>query len=209
MEPKQDHKLFNTASLLIAAIAGVAAFLPFSANTSAWNAVTLRVPGDQGNWWHLIAGAPFFLAFPMVWLAVRAILSLAPSIGEQRAFWSMAAISVSGTLLVEMPVILRMGNLAQMGFRRQLTLVAPGLCILILCAAILVFRYKMISPTRTILLALSAAYLTNATFCLEMYAPYSPQSGWYVTMAIVWLIALQIFWILFESHRATPHLPSQ
>jgi len=81
---RQASRWFDVASLLIAIVAGVAVFLPFSADTSAWDAVTLRVPGDQGNWWHFIAAAPFFLAFIMIWLSVRSLLSISPATAERR-----------------------------------------------------------------------------------------------------------------------------
>jgi hypothetical protein len=200
---QQPSKWLSAVSLSIAMVAAVAAFLPFAVDTSAWNAVTLRVPGDQGNWWHFLAGAPFFLAFAMIWLSLRSMLSFTPSRTERRILWGMVAFSVCGTLLVEMPVLLRLGNLAQMGLRRQLTLLVPGLGILALCLRILVSRRRWIPSSSGILLGLCAAYLTNATFCLGMYAPYRPQSGWYITMAIIWLTALQVLWIAFDSYRTS------
>ena len=192
---------FDVATLLVAICACIAAFLPFSAGTSAWSAVTLRVPGDQGNWWHFIAGAPFFLAFIMVWLSARSLLSFAPSAVERRIFWGLAGASVCGTLLVEGPVLFRMGNFAQMGLYRQMQLVVPGLCALALCTAILVSQRSRITSADAILVGLCAAYLTHAAFCLGMYAPYAPQSGWYVTMALVWLLALLVLWVFFHAYR--------
>ena len=199
---QQASRWFSAASLLLASAAAVAAFLPFSANTSAWNAVTLRVPGDQGNWWHFIAGAPFFLAFVMAWLSMRSLRSLTLSTTQRRILWGLTAISLVGTLLVEVPVLFRMGNLAQMGLRRQLTLVLPGLAVLAICTTVLVSRRKTIAAANAILLGLCAAYLANAAFCLAMYAPYAPQSGWYATMALIWLFALQVLWIFIDSFLA-------
>ena len=66
---------FNAVALLISAAAGVTAFLPVALYTSPWDAVRLRVPGNQGNWWHALIGAPYFLAFPMIWLRLRALFS--------------------------------------------------------------------------------------------------------------------------------------
>ena len=198
-------KPFSLTCLLVAAVAGVAAFLPFSVNTSAWSAVTLRVPGDQGNWWHFLAGAPFFLMFPMMWLLVRSLLSLKATAVERRILWGLASISVCGTLLVEVPVIFRMGNLVQMGLRRQLELVVPSVGLLVLCAAVLISRRKMLNADSATLVGLCAAYLANAAFCLGMYAPYAPQSGWYTTMVLIWLIALQVLWIFMASfHNVVP-----
>ena len=71
IEENRAPAWFNVAALLVSLMAGAAAFLPLAVNTSPWDAVTLRVPGDQGNWWHLLVGAPFFLAFPIIWLRLR------------------------------------------------------------------------------------------------------------------------------------------
>jgi len=99
-----------------------------------------------------------------------------------------------------------MGNLAQMGLQRQLTLVVPSLAALALCGAILFVRRKRMLGANAILLGLCAAYLSNAAFCLGMYAPYAPQSGWYVTMAVVWLFALLVLWIFIASYRTPPSI---
>jgi len=76
---------FDAIALLIWLLAGVVVFLPFAFDTSAWDAVTLRVQGNQGNWWHFLAGAPFFLAFPMIWLRLRSLFSsqLSTAIGRR------------------------------------------------------------------------------------------------------------------------------
>ena len=63
----------NAFALLIWLAAGIVAFIPFAFDTSPWDAVTFRVPGNQGNWWHFLAGAPFFLAYPMIWLRLRSL----------------------------------------------------------------------------------------------------------------------------------------
>jgi hypothetical protein len=52
-------------ALLVWLFAGAAMFLPFASDTSPWDAMTLRVPGNQGNWWHFLVGLPFLLAIPM------------------------------------------------------------------------------------------------------------------------------------------------
>jgi hypothetical protein len=65
----------NVIRLLMWLTAGVVAFIPFAFDTSPWNAVTLHDPGNQGNWWHLLAGVPFFLAYPAIWLRPRTPVS--------------------------------------------------------------------------------------------------------------------------------------
>src|SRR5580698_5640919 len=71
----------NAIALLVSLLAGIVVFLPFALDTSPLNAVMLRVPGNQGNWWHVLVGAPFFLAFPMIWLRLRGFYSLHPGNG--------------------------------------------------------------------------------------------------------------------------------
>jgi len=66
---------FNSVALLISVTAAVTAFLPIALDTPPWDAVRLKVPGNQGNWWHVLIGAPFFLAFPMIWLRLRSLFS--------------------------------------------------------------------------------------------------------------------------------------
>ena len=66
---------FNAVALLISVTAVVNAFLPIALYTSPWDAVRFRVPGNEGNWWHLLIGAPYFLAFPMLWLSLRSLFS--------------------------------------------------------------------------------------------------------------------------------------
>ena len=101
-EERRAPAWFNVIGLLVSAAAGVVAFLPFAFDTSPWDAVTLRVPGNQGNWWHALVGAPFFLAFPMIWLRLRALFSerLSTSTGR-RLLWIAAGLSIVGTMAVE------------------------------------------------------------------------------------------------------------
>jgi hypothetical protein len=60
--------LASAVALLIWLRAGAVTFLPFASDTSRWDTLTLRVPGNQGNWWHFLAAAPFFLALLAIWL---------------------------------------------------------------------------------------------------------------------------------------------
>jgi hypothetical protein len=186
-------------ALLLWLVAGVVPFLPFAYDTSAWDAVTLRVPGNQGNWWHLLAGAPFFLAYPMIWLRLRAFLSTRPltQIGR-RVVWIAAGASILGTLLVESPFLLHLAGTR--GWPR-LTILSVGLGVMVASGALLFLRRRHISPTRACLAGLDTAYLANAALCLVVYAgvPGSiwSRSGWYVTIVIVWPMLIEILWIGF------------
>ncbi len=86
LEEERAPIWFNAAALLVSVVAAITAFLPIALYTSPWDAVRLRVPGDQGNWWHLLVGAPYFLAFPMIWLYVRALFSRGLSLRSDDAW---------------------------------------------------------------------------------------------------------------------------
>lgn len=195
----------NAALLLVWLAAGVVPFLPFAYSTSAWNAVTLNVPGNQGNWWHFLVGAPFFLAAPMIWLRVRALFGASPSsAGGRRVLWVLAGLSAMGTLLVEAPFMLHLAGTR--GWPRLSMLIA-GMGIVAASAAILGMRHRNLSPTLACLLALNAAYLANAALCLIVYAGapggFATRSGWTVAMALVWPMAAELVWLWAEALTGT------
>jgi hypothetical protein len=201
LEESRAPAWFNVVALLVSLTAGAAAFLPFAVNTSAWDAVTLRVPGDQGNWWHLLVGAPFFLAFPMIWLRLRPLVSkhFSTSVGR-RLIWAAVAVSICGTILVEAPVLLRLGNLSHMRTGRWLSMVGPTFGVMIACAALLILRRRQIAATRACIVGLNAAYLANAAICLVLYAPMR-NSGWFVIMVVASFMTLELMWIFIQSLR--------
>jgi hypothetical protein len=75
IEDQRAPVLFDAVGLMVSLLAMAIVFLPFAFDTSPLDAVTLRVPGNQGNWWHALVGTPFFLAFPMLWLRLRSLFS--------------------------------------------------------------------------------------------------------------------------------------
>jgi hypothetical protein len=198
---------FNAVALLISVAAGVTAFLPIALYTSPWDAVRLRVPGDQGNWWHLLVGAPYFLAFPMIWLCLRALFSrrLSTPTGR-RLIWTAVALSICGTIAVTVPFLLRLGNLAHMNEWRRLSILGPTLGILIVSGALLFLTRRSILPTRAALVGLNTAYLANAALCLVVYGPMPgtlpSRYGWTVTMVIVWPMLLELIWICVPRQKA-------
>jgi len=204
IEESRTPAWFNLVALLVSLLAGAAAFLPLAVNTSPWDAVILRVPGDQGNWWHLLVGAPFFLAFPLIWLRLRSLGSkhLSTSVGR-RLIWGAVALSICGTILVEVPFLFRLGNLSHMRTGRWLSVICPAFGVMIVCAALLILRGSQIFPTRACVVGLNAAYLANAAICLFIYAPMR-NSGWFVIMAIAAFMTLELVWIFIDSLRFRP-----
>lgn len=191
----------NGIALLIWMLAGVVAFLPFASNTSPWDALTLRVPGNQGNWWHFLAAAPFFLAFPTIWLHLRAIFSSQLSTaGGRKLIWSAVCLSIAGTLAVESPFLLHLAGTSDW---QRLSILSLGFGIVIASAVILLLRRRHFSPTRACLAGLITAYLANAALCLVVYSEATgsigSRSGWLVSMVIVWPIVFELIWLFIQT----------
>jgi len=197
---------YSVVGLLISVTAGATVFLPIALYTSPLDAVRFRVPGNQGNWWHFLIGAPFFLAFPMIWLRLRSLFSRRLSTpAGRRLIWTVLALSICGTMLVEIPFLLRLGNLARMNQWRRLSIVCPTFGIIIASGAFLFLRRRDILPTRACLVGLNAAYLANAALCLIVYGPMpgtaGSRSGWIVTIVIVWPMLVELVWLFIQTFK--------
>ena len=197
----------NTLALVVWILAAAVVFLPLALYTSPWDAVRFRVPDNQGNWWHFLIGAPFFLAFPVIWLRLRSLFSTRASTrAGRRLIWIVVALSTCGTILVEGPFLLRLGNLSRMNNWRWLSIVCPTLGILIASGALLLFRRRNIPPTRACLVGLNAAYLANAALCLIVYGPMAGTArsklGWILMMVIVWPMLLELLWLCLKTFEA-------
>lgn len=209
-EEQRDPIWCNVVALLIWVTAGVVAFLPIALYTSPWDVVRFKVPGNEGNWWHFLIGAPYFLAFPMIWLRLRSLFSSRLSTpAGRRVIWILVALLICGTTAVALPFVLRLGNLARMKEARWLLIICPTLGIILASGVLLLFRRREIPPTRACLVGLNAAYLANAAFCVTVYAPMPgtlrSKSGWIVTLVIVWPMLLELLWIFMQSFRR-PHV---
>jgi len=193
----------NVVLLLVWLAALAVAFLPFAFNTSPWDAVTLRVPGNQGNWWHFLAGAPAFLAFPMVWLRLRALFSSQMSTATgRRVLWIVAGLSMCGTTLVELPFLLHLAGTSDW---QRFVVLGLGFGVMIASGVLLLLRRKRIPPTRACIVGLTTAYLANMALILTVYAGargnFSSRSGWFVAMVIVWPMAVEVIWTFAQSFK--------
>lgn len=200
---RQDPAWANVAALVIWLSAGAVAFLPFAFDTSPWDAVTLRVPGNQGNWWHALVGAPFFLAYPMIWLRLRSLFAtqLSTPIGR-RLILIVVAFSIGGTISVQAPFLLHLAGTSEW---QRLSVLSLGFGIVIASGIILFIRRRHISPTQACLVGLSTAYLANAALCLVVYSEATgniwSRSGWLVSMVIVWPIVCELMWRFIHTFR--------
>jgi hypothetical protein len=207
-EEERDPIWFNAIALLISVAAVVSAFLPIALNTSAWDCLRLRVPGNEGNWWHVLIGIPYFLGFPMIWVCLRSLVSKRPPTRfGQRLIWTIIVLSICGTLLVTAPFLLRLGIFGRMKAGRWLSILVPTFGILIASGALLFLSRRRILPSRAALVGLNTAYQANAAFCLMIYAPMPgtvrSKSGWFVTMVIVWPMLLELIWIFARSLKTS------
>lgn len=199
----QDRTWGSAFALLLWLVAGVVAFIPFALDTSPWDAVTLRVPGNQGNWWHVLVGAPFFLAYPMIWLRLRALFSTRRSTpAGRRLTWGVVGLSIAGTILVEAPFLMHLAGTSEW---QRLSVLSLGFGIVIASAAILFRRRREISPTRTCLVGLNTAYLANAALCLVVYygepGSFWSRSGWLVSIVIVWPMVIEVIGIFIQAFQ--------
>jgi hypothetical protein len=194
----------NVTALLVWLVAGIVAFLPFAFDTSPWDAVTLRVPGNQGNWWHFLAGAPFFLAFPMIWLKLRSLLSTQLSTPNgRRIIWILVALSIGGTLLVEAPFLLHLAGTSEW---QRFIVLSLGLGIAGISAVLLLVRRHRTSPTQACHIASATAYLANAALCLVVYSDATgtvwSRVGWVVSMFLIWPITFELLWHFFQPFKS-------
>jgi hypothetical protein len=202
----QSPTWLNAAMLFVWLAAGIVAFLPFALDTSPWDAVTLRVPGNQGNWWHLLVGAPFFLAFPMIWLRLRSLFAKQSSTaGERRLIrmiWIAVGLSIVSTLSVETPFLLHLAGTSEW---QRLSILSLGLGIIVVSAILLFLRSRYITPSQARLIGLDTAYLANTALSLVVYSSAAgstwSKSGWLVSMVIVWPIAFEVIWIFSRAFR--------
>jgi hypothetical protein len=189
------------AEMVVWVAAAFVCFVPFASNTSPLNAVMLNVPGEQGNWWHLLIGFPFFLSFPVIWLRVRILSAKRPVQLGTRVLWVAIVLSILGTMSVEVPfLMLRAGTSP----RQRAAVIGLGLGTIIFSGVLLFLRWSALSSLERCLAGLETAYLANALLCVVVYSSVKgapPQVGWYVTSVLVWLIALEIAWLYLRSYR--------
>lgn len=210
MGQSEEHsfaRVLRTATLLSSLLGIVVVFLPFAFDTSPLNAVMLKVPGDQGNWWHALIGVPFFLAFPMLWLHLRPLISDgSSSLVEYRVLWTLTLLSVAGTLAVETPFLLHLAGTSEW---QRLVVLTLGVGIVVLSAVFLIAQRRKIDARRACIVGLDTAFLANATLCLVVYSgatgSLGSKLGWWVTVVIVWPFAVEIAWTLgslrLEQHN--------
>jgi hypothetical protein len=190
-------------TLIIWLAACVVPFLPFAVSTSPLDAVLLHVPGVQGNWWHFLAGLPFFLAFPTLWLTFQTRVSGKMPPAGLRIISGVAILCGIGTILVEVPFLL---HLAGTSAWQTFSVLSLGLGILLVSAVVLVLRRGSIPQLAWSIASSIAAYLANASLCLVVYASSpgeaSTRSGWFLTLALAGPMALELVWLLARKTRS-------
>jgi hypothetical protein len=144
----------------------------------------------------------------MIWVCLRSLFSTRPPTRfQQRLIWIIVVLSICGTLLVTAPFLLRLGIFGRMKIGRWLSILVPTFGILIAGGALLFLTRRRILPSRASLAGLNTAYLTNAAFCLVVYAPMPgtlrSKSGWFLTMVIIWPMLLELVWIFARTLKSS------
>ena len=199
---KNPPRWLNAFALLISVAAGAVTFLPFALNTSPWDAVTLRVPGNQGNWWHALIGAPFFLAYPIIWLRLRSLFATQLSTTFERLVWTAVGLSIGATTLVQLPFLLHLAGTSEW---QRFWVLSLGFGIVFVNGSLLFLCRRRICPTEACLIGLNTAYLSNTALCLVIYGSAVgnawSRSGWLVSIVIVWPITFDLVWQLIHTLR--------
>lgn len=199
-----SSRLVNILMLLVWIVAAVSVVLPFAVGTSPLDALLLKVPDDQGNWFHVLIGLPFFLSLPMIWLRLRVLNSVQlPSVSLRRILWIVIILSGVGTLLVEAPFLLHLAGTSEL---QRMEVIFSGIGIILVSGILLYVQRKKLHPIKACIIGLTAAYLANAFLCLIVYGEpefyNQPRSGWYVTLVIVLPMLIELIWLLFKKTDA-------
>ncbi len=204
--PKTTGKLpvprvVNLLMLFIWIAAAVGIILPFALGTSPLDALLLKVPNNEGNWWHALVGLPFFLTLPMIGLHLYVLnSSRMPTLLVRRILWIAITFSAMGTLLVETPFLLHRAGTSEL---QRMEVIFLGIGIILGNGFFLFINRKKIHGVRALFIGITAAYLANAFLCLIVYgeAKFQDQSrsGWYLTLVIVMPILVEMIWHLFRK----------
>lgn len=194
-------RVVNIVMLLVWMIAAVGTVLPFALGTSPLDAVLLKVPNNEGNWWHVLIGLPFFLSLPMIWLRLHLLNSEQMfTLFVRRILWIVIIFSAVGTLLVETPFLLHRAGTSEL---QRLEVIFSGIGVILINGIFLYVKRKKLHPTRACIIGLTAAYLANAFLCLIVYGETkfkdTSQSGWYLTLVIVLPMLIELIWLLFRK----------
>jgi hypothetical protein len=186
--------------LLVWIVAAIGTVLPFALGISPLDALLLRVP-NEGNWWHVLVGLPFFLSLPMIWLRVHILNSVQlAGVNIRRILWTGIIVSASGTLLVETPFLLHRAGTSEL---QRLEVIFLGIGIILIAGILLFAKRKRMHPTKALIIGLTCAYLANAFLCLIVYGETKfegqPRSGWYITLIVVLALSVELIWLLFRK----------
>jgi hypothetical protein len=177
-----------TLAISIPAIAIV--FLEFAESTSPWMVVVSPFPDGYASDWPLpLLGVPFFLAFPLAWLALRSLFSSRISLTELVIAWAIIGISLAATILFNIMVL---HDILLYGGGNPKLPIFISTTILVAGALSLIFRRRHITRAYAPLIVLYIAYLANAALCVLGFDNHQ-NIGWYLTIPVA---AVMIFLLL-------------
>jgi hypothetical protein len=182
--PESRTKWSGVIALVISLPLTAVVFLDFAEGISPWNVASAFVFDELHFWsmedWQLaLCAAPFFLAFPLMWLGIRSIFSAKLSGPESIGVWSLVGLSACATLIIDADLMVDFFRYHNGG---ELAAVGPG--IVVGAAAAIVCRRRHFSAERCRLIGLYVCYVANGIVCLIAFAE-NQNLGWYVALIIV------------------------
>ncbi|MDB5133240.1 MAG: hypothetical protein JWR02_2989 [Mucilaginibacter sp.] len=197
-------RVANMLMLLVWIAAATGIMLPFALGTSPLDALLLKVPNNEGNWWHALVGLPFFLSLPMIWLHLHVLNSSQwLTLPVKCVLWIVIIVSALGTLLVETPFLLHRAGTSEL---QRLEVIFLGIGIILTAGVFLFVNRKDLHTTRAIFIGIATTYLANAFLCLIVYGETKFQdqsrSGWYLTLVVALPIMIEWIWLLFRKSDA-------
>jgi hypothetical protein len=188
--PSHPPVAIRVIALLISIPAIAIVFLEFAESTSPWNVVVSPLSEGYGSDWPLsLLGVPFFLAFPLAWLALRSLFSSRISLTELVIAWAIIGISLAATIVFNIMVL---HDILLYGGGAPKPPIFMSITILVAGALLLIFRRRHLTRAHAPLIALYIAYLANATLCILGFDSIQ-NLGWYLTIPVA---AVMIFLLL-------------
>jgi hypothetical protein len=198
--PESRTKWSGVIALVISLPSTAVVFLDFAEGISPWNVASAFVFDELHFWsmedWQLaLCAAPFFLAFPLMWLGIRSIFSAKLSGPESIGVWSLVGLSACATLIIDADLMVDFFHYHNGG-----ELVAVGLGFVIGAPALIFCRRRRLSAERSRPVGLYICYVANGVICLIAFAE-NKNLGWYVSLVIVCGMCAELMRLLFAKKQ--------
>jgi len=184
--------------LVLAIPAVIQLFLPYDWDVSPFNVMVevLKDPSnmhshDPQSWLIIAVAIPFFLCSVSIgWgfltlVAPNRMQGWAPKIG-----FGTATLGVVPFTVAYIQRVIR-DTTAMRSLKDNLQLAAFGVCVIAVGFLLLINRRKWVPNNLNARIAVLAAYIPNAIFCLLVFHQTTQQAGYYVSIYVIALFAVE------------------